>query len=75
VKSEREGTGARRAYLGRGDAGSDSADLKTEGYTAGQALAWASVDAGGAGDLGLSVFLGAGSNVGNPLKTGDGAVS
>jgi hypothetical protein len=44
---------------------SDYADLKTEGDTAGQSLAWVSVDAGGAGDLGLLVFLGAGGRSGS----------
>jgi hypothetical protein len=42
-----------------GFAGRGFTDLKTEGDTPGQALASASVDAGGAGDLGLSAFLGA----------------
>jgi hypothetical protein len=35
-KGESEGTGSRRAYLGRGDAVSAFADLKAECDTAGQ---------------------------------------
>jgi hypothetical protein len=41
------------------------ADLNTEINTAGQTLLWTSVDAGGAGDLGLSVFLGSGGRSGS----------